>query len=184
MRIGGASDALSGGVETATFVDDGRVPNSPLPVLLYRSAITPDPNDPAPPFERLFARHGWTNAWRDGIYPFHHYHSTSHEVLGIAAGSVRVRLGGEAGRDFDLRAGDIAILPAGTGHKRLSQAGGLLVVGAYPDGRDWDLIKAEDTDADAVLHARAVARIRAVPLPRLDPVRGADGALLRLWGPT
>lgn len=173
---------MSGGVETAVFADDGRVPNSALPIVCYRAGITPDPGDPAERFEALFARHGWTNAWRNGIYPFHHYHSTSHEVLGIAAGSVRVRLGGEAGRDFDLQAGDVVVLPAGTGHKRLSPGGGRLVVGAYPDGRDWDLIRADHTDAAE--HARAVARIRAVPLPRLDPVQGANGALLRLWAPT
>jgi uncharacterized protein YjlB len=168
-----------GEIETASFADDGRVPNSALPVLIYRDAVTPDAHDPPAAFERRFADNGWTNGWRDGIYPFHHFHSTSHEVLGIAQGRARVRLGGEKGRDFNLEAGDVVVLPAGTGHKRLSEARGLVVVGAYPDGRDWDLIKAEDSDA--ATHAAALRRIAAVPLPRRDPVDGETGPLIRLW---
>jgi uncharacterized protein YjlB len=172
---------MSGETEAAVFADDGKVPNTSLPAIVYRAAVAPASSDSASTFEHLFARHDWTNAWRDGIYPFHHYHSTSHEVLGIAVGCVRVRLGGEAGRDFDLRAGDVVVLPAGTGHKRLSATSDLVVVGGYPGGRDWDLIRAEQTDAAE--HDRAVARIRTVPLPRFDPVHGEAGPLRRLWAP-
>src|SRR5579885_1918026 len=107
-------------IETARFEDDGKVPNSSLPVILYRGAIAPDSRDPAAAFERRFAANDWSNSWRDGIYPFHHFHSTSHEVLGIAQGRGRLRLGGEGGRDFELAEGDVVVLPAGTGHKRLS----------------------------------------------------------------
>jgi uncharacterized protein YjlB len=166
-------------IETATFGDDGQVPNNPLPVLLYRGAVKPDAADPAAAFERRFAAHDWTNGWRDGIFTFHHYHSTSHEVLGIAQGAVRVRLGGEQGRDFALAAGDVVVLPAGTGHKRLSASSDLLVVGAYPGGCDWDLIRADgSTKAE---HDAALVRIRAVPLPAQDPVHGPGGPLKRLW---
>lgn len=166
-------------VETALFADDGRVPNSRLPVLIYRGAAAVDGADTAVDMERLFARNAWANGWRDGIFPFHHYHSTAHEVLGIARGEAQVRLGGEAGQDVHLRAGDIVVLPAGTGHKRLSASSDLLVIGAYPDGRDYDLVRADATDATE--HARAVARIAVVPLPSSDPVAGVDGPLRRLW---
>jgi uncharacterized protein YjlB len=166
-------------VETAFFADDGRVPNSRLPVIIHRQAIDARPPDMVVAIEQRFAANRWTNGWRSGIYTFHHYHSTSHEVLGIARGKVRLRLGGERGRDFELSAGDVVVLPAGTGHKRLSERGDLLVVGAYPDGRDWDLIRAQESDA--AVHAAAVKRIVEVPLPELDPVRGAVGPVVELW---
>jgi len=166
-------------VETACFEDDGRLPNSRLAVSLYRGAIEPDAADPASAFERCFARNRWTNSWRDGVYTFHHYHSTSHEVLGVACGEAVLRLGGRKGRDFEVGAGDVIVLPAGTGHKRISASDDFLIVGAYPDGRDWDLIKAYRESA--AVHDQALARIAAVPLPRLDPVTGEDGPLARLW---
>lgn len=166
-------------VETAVFEDDGLVPNSRLPVIVYRGAVEPDGDDAAACFERIFGANGWSNSWRDGIFGYHHYHSIAHEVLGMAAGSVTVRLGGESGRDFDLRAGDVVVLPAGTGHKRLAASPDLLVVGAYPGGRDYDIIRAEASDRAE--HDAAVQRIASVPLPGQDPVAGQDGSLMRLW---
>jgi uncharacterized protein YjlB len=166
-------------VETALFADDGRLPNSRLPTLLYRSAIEPDPADPASAFERRFRQHDWSNGWRSVIYTFHHYHSNSHEVLGVARGSARLRLGGRMGRDFEVAAGDVIALPAGTGHQRISSSPDFLVAGAYPGGRDWDLIK--PYEAGAEIHDAALMRIAAVPLPVFDPVAGAEGPLLRLW---
>ncbi|HMN85705.1 MAG TPA: hypothetical protein PKA74_06930, partial [Bauldia sp.] len=76
------------------FADDGDIPNSRLPLILYARAIDPAAGDPAEAFEALFAANGWPPAWRNGIYGFHHYHSTAHEVLGIARGSAEVRFGG------------------------------------------------------------------------------------------
>jgi uncharacterized protein YjlB len=166
-------------IETIRFVDDGLLPNSALLVILYRGAIEPSARDPAAAFERSFARNGWRNGWRDGVYPFHHYHSTSHEVLGIARGSAVLRLGGRKGRNFEVAAGDVVLLPAGTGHKRVSASSDFLVVGAYPDGRDWDLIKPYRESAE--VHDEALARIAALPLPRLDPVEGGGGPVSRLW---
>ena len=153
-----------------------RVPNNVLPVLVYRGV---GPHDGSAML-KLFGRNKWSNGWRNGIYSFHHFHSTSHEVLGIARGEVTVRLGGETGRDMALQAGDVAVLPAGTGHKRLSAAGDLEVVGAYPEGCDWDLIRADDVD-DALLQ-KAIASITGLSCPRSDPVFGEAGTLIGLWG--
>jgi uncharacterized protein YjlB len=166
-------------IETALFEDDGRLPNSRLPTLLYRGAVGPDAKDPAAAFERCFGRNDWTNGWRSSVYTFHHYHSTSHEVLGIARGSAVLRLGGRMGRNFEIAAGDVIVLPVGTGHQRLSSSGDFLVAGAYPEGRDWDLIRPYEEGAE--MHDAALARIVAVPLPKLDPVWGADGPVTRLW---
>jgi uncharacterized protein YjlB len=160
--------------ETYSFEDDGGIPNSRLPVLVYSGALEHDAGAAA--FEKLFAGHGWLGAWRDGIYPFHHFHSTAHEVLGIAAGRAEVMLGGSQGRRFELGAGDVVVLPAGTGHRNLGSSPDLLVVGAYPDGMDWDLRRGDPAEHDEVL-----ANIARVPVPDLDPVQGEAGALIQLW---
>ena len=101
--------------EQLSFKDDGVFPNSSLPLLVYRDAITIDAKDPASIFEQCFARNDWTNSWRDGVYSFPHYHSTSHEVLGVYSGAATLRLGGEHGKDDEVQAGDVIVIPAGVG---------------------------------------------------------------------
>ena len=84
-------------VQAFRFEDDGETPNNPrLPLVVYRAAVSlADAPDPAAPFERAFARHGWSNGWRNGIYPFLHFHTVTHEVLGIAR-QVEESAGGNA----------------------------------------------------------------------------------------
>lgn len=129
--------------------------------------------------ESLFAQNQWLGAWRNGIFSFHHFHSTAHEVLGIVAGSASVALGGPGGEIVEVRRGDVLILPAGTWHRNMGSSGDLLVVGAYPDGMSWDLRRGDPDEHDEVL-----ANIRAVPLPRTDPVQGGGGPLGQLWRPS
>jgi uncharacterized protein YjlB len=116
---------------TVRFKDDGLVPNHPRwPLIIYRGAVDLGENhDPAAVIEDLFEANGWGETWRDGIYDYVHYHSRIHEVLGVASGKGRVRFGGDKGRIFTLRAGDVVILPAGTGHQCLSADDDFLVVG-------------------------------------------------------
>ena len=160
------------------FADGGDIPNNPeLPLILYRQALSAAGEDRARAFERLFAAHGWGGTWRNGIYPFHHYHSTAHEVLGIAAGTATVQLGGAKGETVELKAGDAVLIPAGVGHKRLASSPDLLVVGAYPHGQTWDLIRADDVVDGAAVRAR----IAAVPMPESDPILGSAGPLGSLW---
>jgi uncharacterized protein YjlB len=154
------------------FADDGRFPNSALPLLLYCAAL---PADPAA-MERAFAANGWSNSWRDGIFTYHHFHSTSHEVLGIAAGEVRVAFGGPAGQEVTVRAGDVVVIPAGVAHRNMGQSADLLVVGAYPGGMSYDIRRGDPAE-----HAAAVGAIAAVPMPDRDPVAGRDGGLRRVW---
>jgi uncharacterized protein YjlB len=162
------------------FADDGSIPNNPrLPFLVYRDAIdlsgTPDPEQV---IEKIFARHGWGEMWRNGIYPYVHYHSKIHEALGIARGRARVRFGGVRGEVLDLAAGDVAVLPAGTGHQCLWAAPELSVIGAYPKTGKYDICRGSKAE-----HAKALASIAKVPLPASDPVHGTGGPLTRLWRP-
>src|SRR5438067_13489463 len=160
------------------FEDDGTVPNNPaLPFVVYRGAIEVAGHEhPAAVIERTFGQNRWGDSWRDGIYSFTHFHSMIHEVLGVAAGRARVRFGGKAGEELDLHAGDVAVLPAGTGHQRLSATSDFLVIGAYPAQGTYDLCRATPAE-----HARAKELIPKVPLPDADPVYGKDGPLLKLW---
>jgi uncharacterized protein YjlB len=158
------------------------VPNNALPLIIRRAALPPGRDDPAATFEKVFGEQGWGNSWRDGVFDFHHYHSTSHEVLGVAKGEAVVRFGGENGRDISLAAGDVVVIPAGVGHKRQYASRDFETVGAYPGGRDYDIIKA--ADSTPAVHAAAKARIVSLELPQTDPIDGADGPLLTLWTAT
>lgn len=164
---------------TFRFSDDGKVPNNALPVLVYEGALDlTDAADPAAEIERLFETNGWgRDMWRDGVYPFVHYHSMIHEALGIARGHARIQLGGHRGQVFDLKAGDVAILPAGTGHQRLSGTDDFLVVGGYPPEGTYNLWRG-DNPAE---RDKALQVIPRVPLPSSDPVLGKDGGLPDIW---
>ena len=145
------------------------IPNHPsFAVLLYRATGLADPGAA----RERFASHGWGGSWVDGVFGYHHFHSTSHEVLAVVAGTARLELGGPQGRAFDVAAGDVVVLPAGTGHRRASASGGFTVVGAYPAGQeDYDLLRSAD---DA-----ARARIASLGAPETDPVGGSG---VGRWG--
>jgi uncharacterized protein YjlB len=160
------------------FEDDGSIPNNPrLPLLIYRNAIdisgTPDRESV---IEAVFAEHGWGEMWRNGIHPYVHYHSSIHEALGIARGRATVRFGGAQGRELDLGPGDVAVLPAGTGHQCLWKGPDLMVIGAYPPDGRYDLCRGSKAE-----HAKALTQIPLVPVPRTDPVYGVKGPLRRVW---
>jgi uncharacterized protein YjlB len=145
-----------------------RIPNNPrFPVLIYHGVDVAASSAEAA--RRLFAHHGWGGSWVDGVFGFHHFHSTSHEALAVVAGRATLELGGPQGATFDVAAGDVLVLPAGTGHRRASSDGGFTVVGAYPAGQEsYDLLRGDDPSA--VEAARD--RIAALGPPPNDPVGG------------
>jgi uncharacterized protein YjlB len=158
------------------LADDGKIPNSRLPLLIYRRAFELSGSDPAAAIERTFAEHGWGGTWRNGIYSYHHYHSTAHEVLGCYRGSAKVQFGGESGIVEELGAGDVVIIPAGVAHMNLGATADFAVVGAYPPGQDYDMNHGEDGE-----RPRADENIARVPRPETDPIFGKDGPLLKHW---
>ena len=164
-------------IETWRLLDDGVIPNNAeLPLLVYRRAVTLSESDPASVFEALFTANGWPAAWRNGIFPFHHFHSTAHEVLGVFAGNATARFGGESGIDVTVSAGDVVIIPAGVGHKAIEASTDLGIVGAYPTGSSPDLRRGTPQD-----RPRSLDAIVQVPIPKRDPLYGAEGPLLLHW---
>ena len=160
------------------FGDDGRFPNNEkLPLVLYQNAVKLLQQDPAATFEEVFHANEWGSSWRNGIYSYHHYHSTAHEVLGISRGKASVRLGGDNhGKTFEVRAGDVIIIPAGVAHKNLGSSSDFQVVGAYPKGQKWDMNYGKPGE-----RPQADRNIVQVPLPKTDPVYGQDRQLAKYW---
>jgi uncharacterized protein YjlB len=160
------------------FEDNGAVPNHPRwPLILYRGAVRLDARfDPAAVFEDLFERHGWREAWRNGVYDYLHFHSRIHEVMGVCRGTAVVQFGGTKGKKLTLKKGDVVVLPAGTGHQCFSASEDFLVVGAYPARGTYDVCRPTPK-----AHDRAVCTVPKVPIPAKDPVYGKGGPLKSLW---
>lgn len=160
--------------ETVWMHRNGWVPNNEAyPVLVYRNVIEGDEGDDlASNIEATFATNGWPPEWRDGVFDYHHYHSTAHEVLGFATGWARLVLGGPGGHDIEVKAGDVILLPVGTGHCRVDASNDFLVVGAYPEGQHWDICREPPT-------AAMIERMRALPFPKSNPVNGDKISLPR-----
>ncbi|WEX90316.1 cupin domain-containing protein [Sinorhizobium garamanticum] len=161
-------------VDDLMFAENEGIPNNPhLPVLIYHAAVDVS-GDGATRIEDRFHANGWRGVWRDGVFDFQHYHTRAHEVLAVARGKARLLIGGPAGKELEVMAGDVLLLPAGTGHCRIAASADFLVIGGYPPGQHADIQRGPATNADR----QAIA---SVPLPQFDPVFGTDGPAVTLW---
>ena len=150
--------------------------NDDLPVLIYKNALLLPDKQPGALVEELFNQNRWENSWNNGIFGYHHYHSTAHEVLGIYSGEARILLGGPDGMSLTVKKGDVILLPAGVAHKNLGSSSDFGCVGAYPAGQDFDINLGEPEE-----RKKADRQIARVPLPMTDPVYGQEGHLLSEW---
>ena len=167
----------SGSAATQLLKDDGTFPNNrKLPLLVYQGILALPQSNPAPVVEILFESNGWNGCWRNGIYGFHHYHSTAHEVLGVYSGSAEVQLGGDNGVSLTVCRGDVIIIPAGVAHKNLGADSKFRVVGAYPLGQGPDMCYGKAGERPQTDH-----NIVKVPLPQKDPVYGIGGPMEEHW---
>lgn len=158
--------------------DASTIPNSRLPLLIYQGALDLPKDDPAAAIEALLHKHQWGNDWRNGIFTYHHYHSTAHEVLFVFSGSCKVQAGGEGGLIETINAGDVIIIPAGVGHKNVGQSSDFKVVGAYPPQQNVDMNYGKPGE-----RPRVDENIARLALPTTDPVFGKAGPLLEHWQP-
>lgn len=157
--------------------DDGTFPNNEeLPLIIYKKAIDFSSNDPASDVEKVFHENNWGQSWRNGIFSYHHYHSTAHEALGVYSGWVNVQLGGDNGIKVKAEKGDVIILPAGVAHKNLDASSDFKVVGAYPPGQSYDMNYGKEGE-----RPQADENIRQVPLPKTDPVFGEKEGIVNYW---
>jgi uncharacterized protein YjlB len=153
-------------------------PNSKLPVLIYRNAINlpAQKNKAAAIAQKIFIKNGWSNSWKNGIYDYHHYHSTTHECMAVCMGAAFVILGGPSGKRVKLNLGDVLVIPVGVGHKCATKTSDFLCVGAYPGGKDYDIKL-----GNAEEYKEACKRINNISLPENDPVFGEQGYLKSFW---
>lgn len=164
-------------VKKVQLEENGNFPNNPeLPVLLYKNVFVFDGGNPASTIEKVLAANNWGGSWRNGIYNFQHYHSTAHEALGVYAGWAEVQLGGPDSEIVRIEKGDLVVLPVGTAHKRINSGDGFAVVGAYPDGQNWDMNYGKTEEVQA-----AKQNIAKVSLPKNDPIFGKDGEMFENW---
>lgn len=155
---------------------NGQIPNNRrLPLLLYQQPFE-DNEKLKEQFKRAFSKNKWDGSWVNGVFDYHHYHSTAHEVLGVISGSATIIFGGPGGKEIDVKAGNMVVLPAGTGHCRKSASSDFSVIGAYPQGQeDYDICTEKDDPEEKKKNIEQVA------LPAADPVAGESGPLMRHW---
>ena len=144
--------------------------------IVYRGALETG-GDAGASCVALFDRNGWTGAWKNGVYARHHYHRSAHEVLGVAAGWVRVRLGGEDGQTVELRAATTLGKLRATSRPEPADAFVIAVPTPFNVDRSPNLDYI-DAAADAI--APVLASGNVVILESTSPVGATEGLVARL----
>ncbi|OZT76709.1 cupin domain-containing protein [Salinicoccus roseus] len=154
------------------IADDGKIPNHPdFPLLIYKNVFEDGDDIPA-----TLNSNGWSGEWLGSVHPFHHYHSNTHEVLAVKEGHATLQLGGEQGEVVEAQKGDVIILPAGYGHKKIEASDDYANYGAYPGGVSFDMCYGKSKE-----RPEKMENIKNVPKPEFDPVFGNVGLLFIYW---
>ncbi|NBV76766.1 cupin [bacterium] len=160
------------------FLDNGTIPNSRHPVLVYKNAF--DFTDRSSVYREVevhVSAHGWRLEWEWRIYRYTHWHSTAHEALACIEGDAVVEVGGpQYGEEYNVIPGTIMVIPAGVAHRNKRYSSDFKVLGMYPEEQKWNLIKGARTFSPI-----GRRQSRKVPVPRADPFFGPKGPLTKLW---
>ena len=109
-------------------------------------------------------------------FPYWHFHTRGHEVLACVSGRARIGFGGDRGIKVDVETGDVCVIPAGVGHRRLDASGDFQMAGGYPPGQQGNIVRPGELD-DATI-AREIA---ALALPETDPISGLADGVVAIW---
>lgn len=151
------------------------MPNSRLPLVFWRGRLTPA-QAKGDAVRQLYKRNGWTGAWIYTVFPYWHFHTMGHEVLTCVAGTARIGLGGDAGIVAEISAGDVTVIPAGVGHKRIEASADFLMAGGYPPGQSGNIVRPGEMD-----EARIAKEIGGLALPETDPISGGADGIVAAW---
>jgi uncharacterized protein YjlB len=157
------------------FEPDGGIPNSPLPLALWKARL-PQAGRDGQAARALFEQNGWTGTWVYTVYPFWHFHTLGHEVLACVGGAARIGFGGDGGIVADVAVGDVCVIPAGVGHRRFSGSDDFQMAGGYPPGQQGNIVRPGEIGVDEA--RRLIAKL---PLTDTDPISGKADGVVALW---
>lgn len=157
------------------FDASGGMPNSPLPLVVWKGGL-PLAARRADLACRLYEANGWGGTWVYTVYPYWHFHTKGHEVLSCVAGTARIGLGGDDGIVADVSVGDVIVIPAGVGHKRIAASPGFQMAGGYPPGQTGDIVRPGEISLQEA--AQAIAKLA---LPKTDPISGKADGVAEIW---
>lgn len=157
------------------FAPSGGIPNSPLPLALWKRRA-PVSVDRGGDICRLYERNGWRGTWVYTVFPYWHFHTRGHEALTCVCGRAEIGFGGDDGIVAQVEPGDVAVIPAGVGHKRLSSSADFLMAGCYPPGQEGNIVRPGD-----MTEASIQREIAGVGDPKTDPISGGNDGIVRLW---
>lgn len=124
----------------------------------------------------LYRRNGWQGTWVYTVFPYWHFHTHGHEVLACVSGNARIGFGGDNGIEADVAIGDVCVIPAGVGHKRLQASADFQMAGGYPPEQEGNIVRPGDLD-----DGRIAREIGQVALPETDPISGGADGVVAIW---
>ncbi|MCD2425876.1 hypothetical protein LQ567_24040 [Niabella pedocola] len=157
------------------FRKDNLIPNSPHPLLVYRTFFDKESDACENWLKKKFTAHQWFLF--AGVPPLDvpFYYMNTHVVLGVCAGAAKWQLGGTLGLTMVIEKGDVLVIPAGVGLQHLESSADFKITGASA----LDVVPKIRKEASG--NSKDPGRVADVPIPETDPVLGMDDGLLTIW---